>query len=211
MAEFGLTNAVFAIGDCFIEVIAPARPGTAAGRYLERSGAGGYMVIFDLEDLDGARDRAERLGIRVVWRIDLPDISGTHLHPADIGGAIVSLDRSRPYGSWRWGGPDWTGHVAPASPGRLTGVTVAVPDPPAVAGRWGKVLGVAASGAAASSLELDNAHVSFVPPDGTGAEGLVAVEVAPAAGTDASPPAGAPAAPVPAEPLQIGQLVFKRR
>ncbi|HWK16898.1 MAG TPA: VOC family protein [Solirubrobacteraceae bacterium] len=203
VAEFGLTNAVFAIGDCFLEVIAPARPGTAAGRYLERYGAGGYMVLFDLEDLDGARDRAERLGIRVVWRIDLPDISGTHLHPADIGGAIVSLDRSRPYGSWRWGGPDWTGRVAPAAPGRLTGVTVAVSDPAAVAGRWGEVLGVAPSGAAAGSLELelDNAKVSFVSADDTGAEGLVAVELAHAR----AEPSGDGEA---AEALEIGQLVF---
>jgi hypothetical protein len=204
VAEFGLTNAVFAIGDCFLEVIAPARPGTAAGRYLERFGAGGYMVIFDLEDLDGARDRAERLGIRVVWRIDLPDIAGTHLHPADIGGAIVSLDRSRPYGSWRWGGPDWTGRVTPAAPGRLTGVTVAVSAPALVAERWGEVLGVAPSEPTVRSLELDNAQVSFVPANDTGAEGLVAVELAHAG----AEPSGDGEA---AGRLEIGQLVFTHR
>src|SRR5436305_3936382 len=110
VGEFGLVNAVFALGDCFLEVIAPAQGGTAAGRWLERHGGdGGYMVIFDLEDVGRARERARESGIRVVWRVDLPDISGTHLHPADMRGAIVSLDQSRPYGSWRWGGPDWTG------------------------------------------------------------------------------------------------------
>ena len=106
VGEFGLTNAVFALGDCFLEVVSPVRADTAAGRYLDRHGGdGGYMVIFDLEDLEGARERVRQSGIRVVWQIDLPDISGTHLHPADLRGAIVSLDRSRPYGSWRWGAP----------------------------------------------------------------------------------------------------------
>src|SRR3954454_12719962 len=67
VAEFGLHNAVFAIGDTFLEVIAPTRPDTAAGRHLERHGGdGGYMVIFDLEDLDGARERVRDAGIRVV-------------------------------------------------------------------------------------------------------------------------------------------------
>jgi hypothetical protein len=143
VGEFGLTNTVFAVGDCFLEVISPTRPDTAAGRYLTRHGGdGGYMVIFDLEDLDGARSRALGLGVRVVWQLDLPDISGTHLHPADMRGAIVSLDQSRPYGSWRWGGPRWTAQIGPRGPGRLAGITVAVADPQAVAARWSEVLGV---------------------------------------------------------------------
>ena len=84
VAEFGLANVVFAIGDCFLEVVSPTRPGTAAGRQLERAGGdGGYMALFDLEDLEGARRRAELGGVRTVWRIDLPDISGTHMHPGD--------------------------------------------------------------------------------------------------------------------------------
>jgi predicted enzyme related to lactoylglutathione lyase len=94
---FGLRNVVFAIGDCFLEIVSPVQEDTAAGRYMQRHGGdGGYMVMFDLEDLDGARARAREDGVRVVWEIDLPDISGTHLHPADTQGAIVSIDSSRP-------------------------------------------------------------------------------------------------------------------
>ena len=59
--------------------------------------------------------------MRVAWQIDLPDISATHLHPADMRGAIVSLDRSEPYGTWRWGGPGWTGRIGAGAPGRLAG------------------------------------------------------------------------------------------
>jgi hypothetical protein len=51
VGAFGLANVVFALGDCFLEIVSPKQPDTAAGRYLERHGDGGYMVIFDLEDL----------------------------------------------------------------------------------------------------------------------------------------------------------------
>src|SRR4051794_8988447 len=175
---FGLENVVFAIGDCFIEVVSPAREDTAAGRQLERNGGdGGYMVLFDIEDLEGARSRAEQLGVRTVWQLDLPDISGTHMHPADLRGAIVSLDRSEPYGSWRWGGPEWTGQIGSGPPGRLTGITVALGEPRAAAERWGEVLGVAVQGGEEPRLALDGAEVRFVPADG-GVEGIVEIAVA---------------------------------
>lgn len=182
VGEFGLANTVFAVGDCFLEVISPTQPETAAGRYLTRHGGdGGYMVIFDLEDLDGARSRALGLGVRVVWQLDLPDISGTHLHPADMRGAIVSLDQSRPYGSWRWGGPQWTAQIGSGAPGRLAGITVAVGDPPAVAARWGEVLGVpvedgeARADGVGAVLRLDGAEVCFRETAEARAEGIVEI------------------------------------
>ena len=177
VAEFGLRNAVFALGDCFLEVISPTRADTAAGRYLERHGGdGGYMVIFDLEDLEGARSRAQAAGIRVVWQIDLPDISGTHLHPADMRGALVSLDRSRPYGTWRWGGPQWTERVGSGAPGELVGATIAVADPAAVAARWAHVLGVELEPLEEQRLRLDGAELRFTRAEGEHAEGLSEIE-----------------------------------
>jgi hypothetical protein len=178
VGAFGLENTVFAISDCFLEVIAPVQDGTTAGRYLDRHGDGGYMVIFDLEDLDGARARAEAAGVRVVWRIDLADISGTHLHPADTRGAIVSIDQSRPYGSWRWGGPEWTGKIASGAPGRLAGVRIAVADPLAVARRWAEVLGVPVEGEDEPRLVLDGGEVSFTAAADKRGEGLVEIVLA---------------------------------
>ena len=139
VAEFGLENAVFALGDQFLEVVAPTAPGTAAGRFLARGGAGGYMAIVQTDDLAAMRARIDGLGIRRVWNIDQPDISASHLHPADLGGAIVSIDEAHPSGSWRWGGPDWR---ESAVPGRFTGAVVETPDPDALAARWALVLGL---------------------------------------------------------------------
>jgi hypothetical protein len=179
----GLTNAVFAAGDTFVEVVAPVRAGTTAGRYLERRGGdGGYMAIFQVPDLAAARARLPGLGVRVVWTADLPDIAGTHLHPKDVPGAIVSLDWAEPAGSWRWAGPAWTGRV-PEHPGGggVTGVTIEVADPAAAAARWAAVLGVtwAANGTAAA-IELTGwgQRLRFEPARPGRGEGITEVSVA---------------------------------
>ena len=100
------------------------------------------MVIFDVGTSTATAVGPTGSGVRIVWQIDLPDICGTHLHPADVRGAIVSLDDSMPSASWHWGGP--TGRVAPAAPRQaaLDGVAVDVADPSAVARRWAEVLAV---------------------------------------------------------------------
>ena len=159
VGAFGLRNAVFAVGDTFLEAVSPTQDGTTAERYMRRHGGDcGYMVIFQFDDLEAARKRADDLGMRVVWRADMPDISGTHLHPADTRGAIVSLDRADPPSSWRWGGPDWIEKVGTGAPGRVTGITVVVTEPDEVATRWGQVLGVEPDG---PRLELDESFVRF--------------------------------------------------
>jgi hypothetical protein len=188
VGAFGLHNVVFALDDCFLEVISPTHADAPAARHLTRHGGdGGYMVLFDLEDLDAARVRADECGVRVVWQIDLDDISGTHLHPADMRGAIVSIDSSRPYGTWRWGGPEWTGRTGEGAPVRLTGITVAVGDPTGVARRWAEVLGV--EPADDGMLALDDGAVRFVESRDEPEPGIVeiglAVDPARRAGRDA--------------------------
>ena len=182
---FGLHNVVFALEDCFLEVVSPLGENTAAGRHLARNGGdGGYMVIFDLVDLEGARARARELGVREAWQIDLPDISTAHLHPSDMHGAIVSLDQSRPYGTWRWGGPDWRGQVGTGAPVRLVGVTIAVADPRAVAQRWAHVLGVKAEESGGRQLiRLDGGQVAFEAAAADAPQGLaeIVLELTPAA------------------------------
>jgi hypothetical protein len=137
---FGLRNAVFALGDTFLEVVSPVRSGTPAERRLERAAAEcvGYMVMVQVAELAPARKRATELGIREVFAVDFEDIAEVHLHPADIGGAIVSLSEPRPASSWRWGGADWASRRAPLS---VAGVRVAVADAEAVGARWRAVIG----------------------------------------------------------------------
>ncbi len=144
VAHFGLTNAVFAIGDTFLEVVSPVRPeepgARTAMRQLERAGEAvcGYMVMLQVEDLPEARERARAAGVREVFEVELDDIAEVHLHPADMRGALVSLSRPTPTASWRWGGPDWNER---AVTGAIAGITVAVADPDSVSQRWTTVAG----------------------------------------------------------------------
>jgi hypothetical protein len=179
VAEFGLDNAVFLFGDQFIEIVAPTRPGTTAGRLIERRGDCGYMLILQTDDFERELARFERLGVRRVWAKDLDDIRATHLHPKDIGGAIVSIDQPVPAASWRWGGPEWRLQPGRAGQQRVVGVTVGADDPAGMSSRWSQVLGLGAPAAhgATRRLVLDGGWVDFEPADSRG-EGITGYTLA---------------------------------
>jgi hypothetical protein len=164
VAEFGIDNAVFAFGDQFIELVSPVRAGTAAGRHLDRCGEGGYMLILQTGDFEGMHARLRALGVRTVWQKALPDICAMHLHPKDIGGAIVSIDQPVPPASWRWGGPSRRMQGGARGRQRVVGVTVAAADPPAMAARWAEVLGRPAAVPHADGMRvaLDGGVVDFI-------------------------------------------------
>lgn len=141
VSEFGLQNAVFAWGDAFIEIVSPTQSDTAAERYMDRNGGdSGYMVVLQVPDARIARDRIADLGIRVVWETTYPDLIEMQLHPKDVEGAIVSLTWADPPGSWRWGGPEWTGRVPNFGDRSITALTVAVDAPQEVAAVWGSIV-----------------------------------------------------------------------
>ena len=181
VSQFGLTNAVFAAGDTFVEVVAPVQPSTTAGRYLERRGGdSGYMAIFQMPDLAQARRRVADAGVRVIWTGDLADIAGTHLHPKDVPGAIVSLDWADPPQSWRWAGPEWTGHAPPHPSGGVRELTVEVFEPAGAAARWADVLGLAVTDDGGNAtIRLDDAgqELRFVPASSGRGEGITEVKL----------------------------------
>ena len=137
--RFGLRNAVFALGDTFLEVVSPIRPDAPAARLLERRGGDtGYMLMFQVDDLEAARARVRAAEVREVLDVSLDGMAEVHLHPADMRGAIVSLSRPEPAQAWRWGGPGWEERSAPY---RLTGATITVSLPVTVGATWQTVLG----------------------------------------------------------------------
>jgi len=202
VAEFGIDNAVFAFGDQFVELVSPVQAGTAAGRHLERRGEGGYMLILQTDDFEGARARVRALGVRAVWEKTLPDIRAMHLHPKDIGGAIVSIDEPSPPASWRWGGPSWRVQAGARGRQRVVGVTVEAADPRAMAARWAEVLGrpPAVPHDDAMRVALEGGAIDFVRARGA-SEGIAgfALQVADEAGVRSAGRAPATAASDPIE------------
>jgi hypothetical protein len=181
VAEFGLRNAVMALGDQFLEVVCPVRADATAARYLERRrGDGGYMVILQSADLDADRARLARAHVRVVWEIAFDDIATLHLHPRDLGGAIVSLDRPIPPASWRWAGPGWEEKGRRSAARAIRGAEIQSDDPAALAARWGEALGlsVARDAGGPARLDLDGGHLRFVAPGDDRGPGLSCVRIA---------------------------------
>ena len=149
VVEFGLHNAVLPVGDTFLEVVSPLEAGNrcAAERHMERHGGDcGYMAIFQVEDLGAMRSHLRAEGLRSVFDADLDDIRCTHVHPADMGAAIVSFDEATPPGSWRWAGPAWEEEVRTDVVTGLAGVHLGSDRPDQLLTRWAGTLCVEPEG-----------------------------------------------------------------
>ncbi len=196
VATFGLGNGVMPVGDTFLEVVSPARENTTAGRFLQRQGGdSGYMVIVQAEDLEQERARLESLGVRIVWQISLDNIATLHLHPADVGGAIVSIDAAEPPQSWAWAGAAWESKPRSRFVSEITGVEIHCADPIETQRRWCEVLDAepasAGSGKTAGwrpssddqpqdsyAIALSRGTIRFTTPRKPGREGLRTIRFA---------------------------------
>ena len=87
------------------------------------------MVIGQVMRIESAQAHLASVGYRTVWDGDFAEISGTHLHAGDIGGAIVSVDEPRRASSWMWADRDWDSIVATAVVSGLAAVRVASSEP----------------------------------------------------------------------------------
>src|SRR5262244_1901648 len=95
VAKWGLANVVCPVGDDFLEIVAPTRDGTSAGRYIDRRhGDGGYMVIMQVPDALAERSRVTSMGVRAVEQKDTAEYTYTHFHPSDTAGVLLSIDQA---------------------------------------------------------------------------------------------------------------------
>src|SRR5271165_1386505 len=180
VGKYGLHNAVFPVGTTFLEVVSPKAPGTTAQRLLQkRGGDGGYMVILQVDDLAEARARVREAGARVVDQTNQDGAAFTHIHPKDIGGAILSLDHMIPKERWEWGGPHWTEHVRTDVSVAIVGAELQAEDPRRMVARWAAILGRPAEQTDGGwNINLDAGEIRFVSArDGRG-EGLGGFDVA---------------------------------
>ena len=184
VGKYGLENALFAVGNGFLEVVAPMRDGTTAGRYLERRGGdGGYMVITQCADLAPRRQRCEAVAVRVANEIRYPDYQELQLHPRDVGAAMLSFSRQEggepADGPWHPAASRSTSAFLVASVRSMTGAELQSDDPERLARRWSEVMELPLSRDERSRpvIALDDARLRFVPvTDGRG-EGLAGLDL----------------------------------
>ncbi|MDF2233647.1 VOC family protein [Albimonas sp. CAU 1670] len=150
VGKYGLENTLIAVGARFLEVVAPVREGTAAGRYLDRRGGdGGYMVICQVPTLAeqaAVRARAAETGVRVAHEMDMKTWNIMQLHPGDLAAAFLEVDwdeKADVAGNWMpAGGEEWRPHVKDEVISDITGVELQGEDPDALAAKWAAVCGL---------------------------------------------------------------------
>lgn len=145
VAKYGLENALFVFGWQFLEIVAPLRDGTAAGRFIEKSGGrGGYMAIFDTHDPERRREHVLSLGVRIAHEMDYPAFRGIQLHPRDGRATMLEFDRSlgneRLDGAYWPAGPHWRQQQRLDLVGGLPWAEVQGPDPEDLAAHWARII-----------------------------------------------------------------------
>lgn len=163
VAKYGLENALLPVDTILLEVVAPLKDGTTAGRFIETNGRGGYMAIFCCNDPDERGRNANALGVRTANVIDHAPYHGVQLHPRDCRAAFIEFNHTEGsddiLGAYPPAGPDWQKYIRKDVTQALTGVEMQSPDPQGLAAHWGGIIGVAAGGA---ELRLPNAVFRFV-------------------------------------------------
>lgn len=174
VAEFGLENHVFALGNQFLELVSPVTHAAPVWRFLQKRGreAAGYMVVLEVDSVDPYRARAETLHLRVALDSESETWSTLHLHPRDMG-SLVSVDRDKG-GDWMPAGPDWRDGPAAGAITGIAGVRIATSDPIALASRWATFLDVPYSSGV--DLRLNQGTIEFVRA-ASGNDGLVGVDL----------------------------------
>jgi hypothetical protein len=169
VAKYGLMNALLPVDTILLEVVAPFREGTAAGRFLERTGGrGGYMAIFCCDDPDARGKHANAIGVRTANVITHAPYHGVQLHPRDCRAAFIEFNHTDGsddvLGPYPPAGPDWQKFIRKDVTQALIGVEMQSPDPQGLAEHWGKIIGVAAGkdSSGGAELKLPNCRFGFV-------------------------------------------------
>jgi hypothetical protein len=170
VAKYGLANVLFPVGTTFLEIVSPTRPGTTAGRFLERhQGKHGYMVILDCEDPERYRRRAESLGVRVANVIRHDAYLGVQLHPKDTGAAMLEFNSTIGgadlMGAYAPAGPHWQRFIRTSRVRSIAGVEIEAPEPERIAARWASITERPAHhlGGGRHRISLDEGTIDFVP------------------------------------------------
>ena len=99
--EQGVREAMLAVGDSgsCIQLLAPLRPDSPIGRFLERSGPGIQQVAYGVDDIDAVSAELRSRGVRLLYDEPRPGTAGSRVnfvHPKDAMGVLVELVEAAP-------------------------------------------------------------------------------------------------------------------
>lgn len=177
--RYGLRNAVFPIGDTFLELLQPMNPSAAAARFAARRGGEcGYMVSLQGRAV-GALSRPVAEGrVRAIEDLTYEGGRTIQLHPADTGGAMLSVDVADRLDDWVWAGSRWRQCVRTGLCTGIRSVEIDSAEPSATALTWAELLGLRARARGDRwRLLLDQGEVAFSPSRAGGGDGLAQIDL----------------------------------
>lgn len=95
--EQGVREAMLAIGDSYLQLLAPLTPESTIAKFLDRSGPGIQQVAFGVDDVETAAADLREAGVRVLYDHAKVGTGGSLVnfcHPKDCGGVLVELVQS---------------------------------------------------------------------------------------------------------------------
>lgn len=81
-------------GGAQVQLLAPLRPDSPIGSFLERSGPGVQQVAYRVVDVEAASATLRARGLRLLWDEPRRGTAGSRVnfvHPKDAGGVLVEL------------------------------------------------------------------------------------------------------------------------
>lgn len=103
-AEQGVREAMLQVGDdrtaTQIQLLAPLRPDSPIGRFLERSGPGIQQLAYRVDDIDAVTETLRRRGTNLLYDVARAGTAGSRvnfIHPRDAGGVLVELVEPAPF------------------------------------------------------------------------------------------------------------------
>jgi methylmalonyl-CoA/ethylmalonyl-CoA epimerase len=100
--EQGVREAMLTVGEgeSRLQLLAPLRPDSPIGRFLDRSGPGIQQLAYTVADLDAACTEARAAGLRLLYDEPRRGTAGSRvnfIHPKDAGGVLVELVEHPPH------------------------------------------------------------------------------------------------------------------
>lgn len=94
--EQGVREAMLRVGDSesSIQLLAPLRPDSPIGKFLDKSGPGIQQMAYRVADIDEVSATLRERGVRLLYDAPKNGTAGSRvnfIHPKDAGGVLVEL------------------------------------------------------------------------------------------------------------------------
>jgi methylmalonyl-CoA/ethylmalonyl-CoA epimerase len=92
--EQGVREAMLAVGSSYVQLLAPLRPDSPIGKFLERSGPGIQQMAYGVDDIERVCATLRERGVRLLYDAPKKGTAGSKvnfIHPKDAGGVLVEL------------------------------------------------------------------------------------------------------------------------